>query len=141
MEYLLDFAEKNRDTTIIILAGYERLIERLIDSNEGLRSRFPITIHFPNYSPNDCSHILKSKMEEKEYSLCSDFMEIAEKYFEIFCKKDTFANARDVRNISDILVDIHINRVICNSENEPNDTITSDDLKQALEKWNQNINL
>jgi len=140
IEYLLAFSEENRDTTIIILAGYERLINKLVDSNEGLRSRFPVTIRFPNYNASDCSLILRS-MLEKEYSLCSDFLEISEKYFTIFCKIKNFANARDVRNICDIIKDAHINRVISSDTPDINDTITAEDLQQGFEVWNRNINL
>lgn len=140
VEYLLSFSEENRDTTIIILAGYERLINKLVDSNEGLRSRFPTTIRFPNFNASDCSLILKS-MLEKEYTISSDFIEISENYFSLFCNTENFANARDIRNICDIIKDIHINRVISCNTAEVNDTITSDDLKQGFEAWNCNLNL
>ena len=139
IEYLLAFSEENRDTTIIILAGYERLINKLIDSNEGLRSRFPVTIRFPNYNASDCSLILKS-MIEKDYSTCDDFIEISDTYFSIFSQMDNFANARDVRNICDIIKDVHINRVISSDTTDVNDTITSEDLKRAFEMWNHNLN-
>ena len=140
VEYLLAFSEENRDTTIIILAGYERLIDKLVDSNEGLRSRFPVTIRFPNYNASDCTQILKS-MLEKDYSICSDFIDIAEKYFAIYCNMENFANARDVRNICDIIKDVHINRVVSSYNADVNDTITSEDLKLGFETWNRTINL
>ena len=139
VEYLLAFSEDNRESTIIILAGYEKLINKLIDSNEGLRSRFPITIRFPNYNASDCSLILKS-MLEKEYIISTDFIEIFEKYFSIFCQRENFANARDVRNICDVIKDLHINRVISCNKADVNDAITFDDLKQGFEIWNRNIN-
>lgn len=80
-------------------------------------------------------------MLEKEYTISPDFIEISDKYFSIFCNLENFANARDVRNICDIIKDVHINRVISIDAEDVNDTITSEDLKQGFEVWNQNVNL
>lgn len=141
IEYLLAFSEENRDSTIIILAGYERLIEKLVDSNEGLRSRFPVTIRFPNYGADDCTLILKSMLEKEDYTLCSNFADISEQYFTLFCKLENFANARDVRNICDFIKDAHINRIISSGDTDVNDIITDEDLRQGFEMWNSSINL
>ncbi|KAF5243341.1 hypothetical protein FAUST_2910 [Fusarium austroamericanum] len=43
---------------VIILAGYSTEIERLLEANPGLRSRFRTIINFPHMSPEHCLHLL-----------------------------------------------------------------------------------
>ena len=100
-----------------------------------------MTIRFPNYGASDCTLILKSMLEKEGYVLCSNFSEISEQYFTLFCKLENFANARDVRNICDIIKDVHINRIISNDTSDVNDNITDEDLRQGFELWNRSITL
>jgi hypothetical protein len=45
---------------IIILAGYDSEMERLMDSNPGLRGRFPTQVAFPDMKPEHCLfHLLE----------------------------------------------------------------------------------
>jgi SpoVK/Ycf46/Vps4 family AAA+-type ATPase len=47
---LLKLVEDHRSECAVILAGYESEMKLLLDSNPGLKSRFPVTIHFSAYT-------------------------------------------------------------------------------------------
>jgi len=53
VETLLKRMEDDRERLVVIIAGYRELLERFIDSNPGLRSRFTTTIEFDSYSTEE----------------------------------------------------------------------------------------
>ena len=60
VQTLLKRMEDDRDRLVVVLAGYPQPIDRLLDSNPGLRSRFSRSIHFEDYAPEDLGRILES---------------------------------------------------------------------------------
>lgn len=50
MQEILTAAENRRNELVIVLAGYTAEIHKLLDTNPGLRSRFPTVVDFPSYS-------------------------------------------------------------------------------------------
>ena len=57
VQTLLKRAEDDRDRLVIILAGYEREMDRFLATNPGLASRFNQRIKFPSYSPAELARI------------------------------------------------------------------------------------
>lgn len=55
---LLEAMELHRDELVVIFAGYNSDMERLLDTNPGLRSRFPHLLHFEDYQPDELLRIL-----------------------------------------------------------------------------------
>ena len=51
--------ENDRDRLVVIIAGYSADIDRLLESNDGLRSRFATRIEFDSYSPEEIVEIAK----------------------------------------------------------------------------------
>jgi len=49
---------------VIILAGYTEDMERLLRSNQGLRSRFPTHVTFPHMEPQSCLLLLKQQLSK-----------------------------------------------------------------------------
>lgn len=137
VEYLLAFAERELDSTIVIVAGYEQLIDRFIDSNVGLASRFPFTIHFPNFTPKECTDILARELR-KEAPIADDALEKVIWYFAQYCAEDNFANGRDVRNIRGQINNSHINRLMALNDPAVPDMFTVDDIVEGFEHWAYN---
>ncbi|GAA3723889.1 hypothetical protein GCM10022402_00650 [Salinactinospora qingdaonensis] len=65
VQTLLKRAEDDRDHLVIILAGYEREMERFLTSNPGLASRFATRITFPRYTPEELQHIAESLFAQR----------------------------------------------------------------------------
>lgn len=50
LDTLIKMTEDHRGNLVVILAGYPKEMQRLLDSNPGLCSRFPNKLHFADYS-------------------------------------------------------------------------------------------
>src|SRR5688572_1091231 len=72
IETLLKRMEDYRHRLIVIVAGYPRLMNRFLDSNPGLRSRFAREIVFPDYSTDDLVLITHKFLRENEYRLAEN---------------------------------------------------------------------
>ncbi len=59
MDTLLARMENDRDRLVVIIAGYSNDIDRLLETNEGLRSRFATRIEFDTYSPEEILEIAR----------------------------------------------------------------------------------
>ncbi len=59
LDMLLARMENDRDRLVVIIAGYSSDIDRLLESNDGLRSRFATRIEFDSYLPSEIVDIAK----------------------------------------------------------------------------------
>ena len=100
---LLKNMEDHRDRFVVIVAGYEKPIRRMIDSNPGLQSRFSRYIDFPDYTAEELFRVLDSLCRANDYQLAEEAREPVQALIrEIVEHKDeNFANAREVRNLFD----------------------------------------
>ena len=64
---LLKRMEDYRDRLVVIIAGYKDEMQRFIDSNPGLQSRFNRYIDFPDYSGKELTEIFKMYMKKNQY--------------------------------------------------------------------------
>lgn len=59
LDTLLARMENDRDRLVVIIAGYSADIDRLLETNDGLRSRFATRVEFDSYSAEDIVEIAK----------------------------------------------------------------------------------
>jgi type VII secretion ATPase EccA len=57
IDTLLARMENDRDRLVVIIAGYRADLDRFLDTNQGLRSRFTRSIDFPSYKPAELIEI------------------------------------------------------------------------------------
>lgn len=91
--------ENNRDSVIVIFAGYPEKMMDFLDKNEGLRSRIAFHIDFPDYNAEELTEIIKLMAREKGYQID---IEIEKKCMDIFrdaCCQPEFGNGRYARNL------------------------------------------
>ena len=72
IDTLLKFMEDNRDRIVVIVAGYPNEMQRFINSNPGLSSRFTKTIEFPPYAANELAAILRVMAKRQNFVLPDD---------------------------------------------------------------------
>ena len=96
---LLKAMEDYRGKFCVILAGYKNLMEELLSTNPGFRSRIQFTIDFPNYNRTELKQIASVMLERAGYNMTEQAMEKMLDITDIKRKSSEFANAREIRNI------------------------------------------
>ena len=110
---LLKRMEDYRDRLVVIIAGYKDEMQRFIDSNPGLQSRFNRYIDFPDYSGMELTEIFKMYMKKNQYTL-GDGAEayLKERFDYAVAHKDrNFGNARFARNVFEKTIQQQANRL------------------------------
>ena len=98
---LLLLMENHRDRLIVIVAGYPEEMERFINANPGLRSRFKTFINFPDYNTDELFDIFVKISKDQKYLL----EPAAEEKLEIQIERiidewePGFGNGRAMRNL------------------------------------------
>jgi type VII secretion ATPase EccA len=72
LDTLLARMENDRDRLVVIIAGYSADIDRLLESNDGLRSRFSTRVEFDSYSPDEIVDIAKVLAASNDSSLSEE---------------------------------------------------------------------
>lgn len=102
IDTLVKAMEDYKDNLIVILAGYKDEMERFLQINPGLRSRFPIQIEFNDYSVNELMQIANMMVEKRQYKFSPEALI---KFETILQNRkndiyyDKLGNARLVRNM------------------------------------------
>ncbi|OBI29633.1 type VII secretion AAA-ATPase EccA [Mycobacterium sp. E1386] len=66
IDTLLARMENDRDRLVVIIAGYRADLDKFLDTNEGLRSRFTRNIDFPSYAPSELVEIATKMAEQRD---------------------------------------------------------------------------
>ncbi len=66
IDTLLARMENDRDRLVVIVAGYRADLDRFLDTNEGLRSRFTRSIDFPSYNASELAEIANAMARQRD---------------------------------------------------------------------------
>ncbi len=117
VDTLLKIMEDKRDEIIVIVAGYPDLMEKFLDSNPGLRSRFNKYIRFEDYTDEELMSIFKCYVEEQDYSIKEGIDDkILEHIKSLRFADGDFSNARAVRNYFEKVISNQANRLMKSSD-------------------------
>jgi AAA+ superfamily predicted ATPase len=124
--------ENHRTDMVVIMAGYTDEMKVMLQGNQGLRSRMPYTITFPNYSKEELWQIFMM-MAERKNECDPNLSDEVKGYFsrmpdEVLQSED-FSNARYVRNLYERTKGKAVIRASLNGEKKA--VITSEDFENA----------
>ena len=66
IDTLLARMENDRDRLVVIIAGYRADLDKFLDTNQGLRSRFTRSIEFPSYKPVELIEIANFMAQKRD---------------------------------------------------------------------------
>lgn len=138
---LLKRMEDDRDSLVVIVAGYTDEMKKFINANPGLESRFTNYIDFPDYTADELFRIFVARATKYNYRLNAE----AEAYLRQSLEKSVknkpknFGNARYVRNFFEHAVTVQANRIshLANPTDDDLSIFTLDDLTQAFKVLHQ----
>jgi hypothetical protein len=108
VDELVDCITKPRflNKLVIILAGYDHEINKMLDVNPGLSSRFAESVDFQTLSAENCFQLLRSKLEKKQKFDTSSLSTPSTAFrgqvlakFDELSSLGNFANGRDVETV------------------------------------------
>ncbi len=102
IDTLLARMENDRDRLVVIIAGYRADLDKFLDTNEGLRSRFTRNIDFPSYAPPELVEIATKMAEQRD----SVFEQAALDHMEALFTKLATESTPDANGISRRNLDI-----------------------------------
>ncbi|MCH5257668.1 MAG: AAA family ATPase [Lachnospiraceae bacterium] len=117
---LIQEMENRRDDVIVILAGYNERMRAFMEINEGLKSRIPYWIDFPDYNVDELTDIFKMMVKERGFAVTVDAIREARNIFERVRFMDNFGNGRYVRNLIECAVQNQSIRLLAARENAEN---------------------
>ena len=137
IETILKAMEDHRDELVVIVAGYDELMHKFIDSNPGLRSRFNKYFNFPDYDGEELLRILKRFCDTNGYTLAQDAIPFLEKKLNQMYeqREEHFGNARAIRNLFEHAINMQATRLVKDPDltDEELATLTAEDIFPALE--------
>jgi len=112
IDTILKAMEDNREDLVVIVAGYDGLMDRFIHSNPGLESRFNRYLHFDDYNLDEMMGIFQLQCKKGCYELDDEAREAVRLFIsEENTNSISFGNARGVRNIFEKVLVNQANRL------------------------------
>ena len=99
MTTLVQEMENRREDVIVVLAGYGQRMEEFLELNDGLKSRIPYTVDFPDYGVDELVDIFKLMVNDRGFRVEEAAVQEAKYIFEKVSLNDNFGNGRYVRNL------------------------------------------
>jgi len=134
---ILKSMEDHRDDLVVIVAGYDGLMDNFIHSNPGLESRFNRFLHFDDYTLDEMMQIFEMRCEKGCYELTEDARPLLREFIQLANTNSiSFGNGRGVRNLFEQILVVQANRLATqeNVSREDLMRITAADVRVAQGK-------
>ena len=126
--------EDHRDDLVIILAGYDKEMKQLINSNPGIESRIKYYLWFGDYTMSDYQKMFMQLAHKRNLQVSSECLSAVVKRLKYEKTLPNFGNARAVRNLFEKTLDKHAVRVV--NEHATVDKLTADDVPDIEKRHN-----
>ncbi len=113
IDTLLKRMEDDRGKFVCIVAGYPDEMQRFMESNPGLPSRFTQSINFEDYTAQELCQIFCTMAKDRSFVIGQEDKVGIEQFFERLyaTRKSNFGNAREVRKIFETTISNQSKRV------------------------------
>jgi AAA+ superfamily predicted ATPase len=125
---LLKMMEDYRDEVVVIMAGYHREIQRLMESNTGLASRFPKLLAFSEYDTDQLVAIFALQARQKGMIVSDEVMAVVRRIIPPAPRGHNFGNGRFIRNVLEEAISNQSTRLALRDP----DSLTERDLRELL---------
>ncbi len=135
---LLKGMEDHREQLCVILAGYTKEMQQMLNANPGFESRIQFVIEFPDYSAEELYAIFRKLCQKENYHIARGVKSLLIQHFEQARKEENFSNARYVRSLFEKVKMEQANRVI-ERKNCDENTIQKADFEKILQPKKQEV--
>lgn len=104
VDTLLKLMEDQRDEVVVIVAGYSEQMERFLDSNPGLASRFSRHVPFENYTTAELLAIIEEQTRTAGYACAPETVAALEAHLQALPRSRSFGNARLARQLVEAMM-------------------------------------
>jgi AAA+ superfamily predicted ATPase len=125
---LLKMMEDHRDECVVIVAGYHREMQRLMESNTGLASRFPKLLSFSEYDTDQLVAIFELQARQKGMIHTADVLAVVRRVIPAAPRGHNFGNGRFIRNVLEEAISNQATRLALRDS----DSLTERDLRELL---------
>jgi Cdc6-like AAA superfamily ATPase len=112
IDTLVKLVEDRRDRLVVILAGYPDEMATLVEANPGMESRFPRTIHFPDYTDDELLAIVESMGQAGRYHLDEPARAAVRAWVAAQPRDQGFGNGRLARNLFELAIANQATRLV-----------------------------
>ena len=132
IDVIIKEMEDNKDSLIIVFAGYDKEMNDFLDMNEGLKSRINRYIHFENYSPREECEIFMNFLDQKHLLITKEALEKCMLVFKRAILQPEFSNGRFARNFLEKIEEEHAFNVKKIKDTKRRDTIEAEDISTEI---------
>ncbi|MFF0341033.1 AAA family ATPase [Kribbella sp. NPDC004875] len=125
---ILKMMEDHRNDCIVIVAGYHREMQRFMESNTGLQSRFPKLLSFSEYDTDQLVQIFELQARQKGMIYGEEVLDKVRTVIPPAPRGHSFGNGRFIRNVLEEAVSNQATRL---SASDP-DKLTERDLRELI---------
>ncbi|GAA1780354.1 right-handed parallel beta-helix repeat-containing protein [Streptomonospora arabica] len=112
IDTLVKLMEDHRDEVVVIVAGYTDEMQRFLDSNPGLASRFNHRVEFASYSDDELVTIVEHIARGSGYECTEPTLEALRAHFSQVPRDSSFGNGRYARQVLERMVTRQAGRLV-----------------------------